>query len=97
MANHNGFIIVHEGFESVPTMACEMCGEIITDYRQAGVVWIREDEPRSCVKVLCKTNGCLTKHPHADKPWQEMRDYLVFMARNVGLDVEKELSHAMRG
>jgi len=91
MANHNGFILLHEDGQTIPAMACETCGEIIKDYRQAGVVWNREDEPRSRVTVLCKTNHCLSKPPYKDKPWQELRDYMVFMAHNTGLKTEADI------
>ena len=98
MPNSNGFLIMHEDGQSIPTIACETCGEIITDYRMAGVVWNSTDEPRSRVTVLCKKNKCLTKGPHADKPWQELRDYMVHMARNIGLECEAQKhTTAMRG
>jgi hypothetical protein len=95
MPGENGFIMRFERGKNIPTMTCETCGEIITDYRMAGVVWDREhDEPgRSGITVLCKGNECLSKPPHRGKPWMEMRDYMLWIAYNSGLSTEAQLRH----
>ncbi len=40
---------------------------------------------------LCKKNHYLSKGHHGQKPWMEMRDYLLWVAYNSGLKTEKQL------
>ncbi len=93
MPKDKGFVVRHERGRTYPAMVCETCGEIITDYRMAGVVWNRDykDGERSKVTVLCKTNGCLTKEPYAHFPWQEMRHFALWLLYNSGVKTEAEL------
>ncbi len=86
----NGFLMLSDGGANQGVLACERCGEIITDYRMAGVVWEREDEPRSPVTILCKTNDCL----NTDQPWMPLGDFFVWVAINTGLNTEVKLREA---
>jgi hypothetical protein len=99
MSDSRGFTVRHDGMETIPTMVCEKCGEAITDYRMAGVVWVQEkfkNGSRSRVIVLCKTNKCLSTPPQCDLPWMEMRDYMLWMAHNVGLKTESHIREAWK-
>lgn len=75
-----------------PILKCAHCGERITDATMAGVVWKRDptgapDTPT--VMVLCKTRHCISLPQYRGWPWNEVDDFLVHLARNVGLGSAK--------
>lgn len=96
----NGFVVQMKDGRQCPTMVCELCGESITDYRMAGAVWDERGEFENWtfrrVTVLCKENGCLSKPPYKGLPWQEMRDYLLWLAYNSGLKTEAQVREAWK-
>jgi hypothetical protein len=91
MTSKNGFLMLRNDGLNIPVIACERCGETITDCEMANVVWNREDEPRTQVTVLCKINDCVSADPHKAKQWMPLRDYIRNVAYNSGLKTRADL------
>jgi hypothetical protein len=94
---NNGFQISFEGGRTHPVAVCETCGEVITNYANAGVVWDEYKEgQRAAVTVLCKSNRCLSKPPYSGRPSMEFRDFLVWIAFNSGMNSEAKIREAWK-
>ncbi len=92
MSKDTGFVVLRNvKGNAKPGIVCERCGEVITDIHLAGVVWVKEEAEVEEVKVLCKTNGCLSSEPYRHAPWHEMRHYLLWLLRNSGVKNEGQL------
>jgi hypothetical protein len=91
MPRDTGFVVLHnQKGNATPGIVCEHCGQIVKDIRSAGVIWVKNTEVEK-VKVLCKTNGCLTAGPYRHHPWHEMRHYLLWLLQNSGVKTERQL------
>lgn len=99
MKTDKGFVILVKEGKHCPAIVCETCGAVIDDLNWAGVVWHREGEAegsRLKVTVLCKKNDCLNKPPYKGLPWQELRNYLIWLAYNSGLNTEEKVREAWK-
>ena len=75
-------------------LACESCGDIISDYGMAWIMWDDAKEREGGTvrpTVLRKGNQCIAKPPYVGFASMEMRDYLVNLFRNLGIRTEEEL------
>jgi hypothetical protein len=91
MSQDTGFVVLRNvKGEAKAGIVCELCEEVITDIHSAGVVWVKDGEVEK-VKVLCKTNGCLSTEPYRHAPWHEMKHYLLWLLKNSGVKNEGQL------
>jgi hypothetical protein len=47
------------------------------------------------IKVLCKTNGCISKPPYIGFASMELREYLINLCGNAGMATEKHFHEAL--
>jgi hypothetical protein len=90
-----GFILQMVEGDAVPTIVCESCGEPIRDCRMAWVMWDEGAEPQPEIKVLCKTNGCISKRSYIGFASIELREYLINLCRNAGMVTDKHFHEAL--
>lgn len=92
-----GFVLRVVKHMTAPMLVCESCGETITDFGWAWVVWddVKLSEGKSVRPVVvCKKNGCNVKPPFVGYASMEMQEYLVNLCRNTGLKTEEQFREA---
>ena len=91
MRENNSFVVRLEGAKYCPSVVCGRCGEPITDYRAATVVWVQDngfDEgTQHPVTVLCKKNGCTSGIliPGKGIRSQSLQEFLSQLMHNSGM------------
>ena len=99
MKTDRGFVVIAKDERQTPAVVCEECGETITDYGMAGVVWPERDYDegsRQKATVLCKNNRCLSSGSNRYLPWAEFKHYVIWLLYNSGIRTEEQLHEAWR-
>ena len=94
-----GVVLQQGKSETGPVLLCENCGERITEYGMAWVMWNNAKlQPGERIKpiILCKKNHCNSRPPYDRYVCSmEMRDFLVNLCRNLGITNEVQFREAL--
>lgn len=91
---NRGILLQETESGTAPVIMCDSCGERIKDY---GMAWVMWKEPAKLHKplILCKQNRCNAKPEYLDFASMELRDFLINLCRNVGMESKKDFQEAL--
>lgn len=94
-----GVVLVNKDARNCVLVKCDECGKRITDFGWAGVVWTKDKQKDDGfelgkeydLRILCKSDSCLNSEENRGKPWQELRDTLLYMLENAGMNTLEKI------
>jgi hypothetical protein len=92
-----GIVLRQYDDETAPVIVCELCGEVVRDYRLAWAMWPSLLAQGQTVKpvFLCKANQCVSKPPYRDFASMELGSYLIDLCRNMGMKSVADFREAL--